>query len=536
MSKNTIEDIEKQLSVLKQDVDLQKKEIASLRQSEQRYKDIFENANDLIHSLDSEGRLLYANRLWRETLGYTEDEIEKMKIFDIVDAECQPKCISIFNCIMGGEQVEPTETIFVAKDGQKIMVEGRCNPKYEEGKAVELMGIFRDITDRKLAEEKLRESEECFKQLSEASFEGVVFHENGVVISANKQYLEMFGYNESEIIGKQALPLTVAPESMEIIRSKIQSGSIDPYEIVGLRKNGEKFPMLIMGRNVKHKNSQVRIAVVRDITQHKQAEEQLKKIQNELECRVQERTLELQKTYTQLLHAEKLAAIGKLSASIAHEFSNPLTGIQGVIESVKFNIALDEQYQELIDLALSECERVKGLIANLQGFNKPSSGIKETADIHSLLDNMILMVKKEFKESNITIKKQYAPELPMVHIVTDQIKQVFLNLLTNAKDAIDNHSGKVTISTEDLNGEIVVRISDTGSCIAQDILPHIFEPFFTTKSTVKGTGLGLSVSYGIIKGHGGDIQVDSTPGQGTTFSVILPLREETNEQTESTDS
>jgi PAS domain S-box-containing protein len=535
VSKNTIEDIEKQLSVLKQDVDLQKKEIASLRQSKQRYKDIFENANDLIHSLDSEGRLLYANRLWRETLGYTEDEIKKMKIFDIVDAECQPKCISIFNCIMGGEQVEPTETIFVAKDGQKIMVEGRCNPKYEEGKAVELLGIFRDISERKQVEEELRMSEERYRTVVEAQTELICRWKPDYKLTfVNDAYCRYFGISRSELLGKNFMELIPEEEHEKVSR---HFSSLSQEQPVLTHEHKVKLPSGMVGWQqwtnraiFDDRGHLVEFQDVgRDITDRKQAEEALQKAHDEMEQRVKERTVELEKTHSQLLHAEKLAAIGKLSASIAHEFNNPLTGIQSVIEGIKINFVLDEQHKELIDLALSECDRVKGLIESLQNFNKPSSGVKEDVDIHSLLDNMILLVNKEFKSSHITIEKQYAPELPMVHIVTDQIKQVFLNLLTNAKDAIVGDSGRVTITTEDLNGKIVVRINNTGRCIAQDDLSHIFEPFFTTKSAVKGTGLGLSVSYGIIKGHGGDILVESTPDQRTTFSVILPLSEKRNE-------
>jgi signal transduction histidine kinase len=255
-----------------------------------------------------------------------------------------------------------------------------------------------------------------------------------------------------------------------------------------------------------------------------------------LEKRVTERTLALEKSHAQLLHAEKLSAIGRLTASIAHEFNNPLYGIQSVVEGIKRNITLDETHRKLVDLALSECDRVKDLIKSLQDFNRPSSGVKEAVDIHALLDDMIIMVKNEYKSAQIIIKKQYALELPSVQIVSDQIKQVILNVLTNARDAVTDENGTVTITTENLGSRIAVRISDTGCGIAGNVLPHIFEPFFTTKPAIKGTGLGLSISYGIIKGHGGDMQVDSTPGRGTTFSILLPVNEGIHEQTSHIDS
>lgn len=154
-----------EVATLRAEVADQQREIAALRQSEQRYREIFENANDLIHSLDAEGRILYTNRLWRDTLGYTAAEATRMRIFDIVDLDCRDKCQGIFACLMRGEKTPPTEAVFVSKDGRKIQVEGRCNPKYDNGKAVELMGIFRDITERKNLE---AQREALIEQLKEA--------------------------------------------------------------------------------------------------------------------------------------------------------------------------------------------------------------------------------------------------------------------------------------------------------------------------------------------------------------------------------
>ncbi|MFA6498904.1 MAG: PAS domain S-box protein [Desulfurivibrionaceae bacterium] len=165
MKKNEYEELENQLSASKDEFLLRKKEIKALRKSEKRYRDIFENANDLIHSLNTEGRILYVNRLWRETLGYSEEEATNMKIFDIVDASCRTKCESIFTCLMKGQKCEPTETIFTAKDGRKFVMEGRCTPKLEDGMPVELLGIFRDITERKFLE---KEKEKLICELTEA--------------------------------------------------------------------------------------------------------------------------------------------------------------------------------------------------------------------------------------------------------------------------------------------------------------------------------------------------------------------------------
>jgi PAS domain S-box-containing protein len=275
------------------------------------------------------------------------------------------------------------------------------------------------------------------------------------------------------------------------------------------------------------------VLVFRDITERKCKEQELANYRDHLEKLVAERTADLNLANAQLLHVEKLAAIGRLSASIAHEFNNPLYGIQSVIEGIKKNATMDEDHLQLTDLALAECRRVKILIKSLQEFNRPSSGKKELTDLHLLLDDLLVMIKKDFKNAGVVIKKRYAAELPKVEVVVDQLKQVFLNLLTNAKDAMDG-GGAVIIATEDHGRQVAVQIKDTGNGITAADLPRIFEPFFSTKPTVKGTGLGLSISYGIIKGHGGEITVDTEPGRGTTFTVILPLPGTTDDKSENT--
>ncbi|MEJ2691330.1 MAG: response regulator, partial [Deltaproteobacteria bacterium] len=205
----------------------------------------------------------------------------------------------------------------------------------------------------------------------------------------------------------------------------------------------------------------------------------LKSARDELELRVENRTRDLEKTHEQLLHAEKLSAIGRLSASIAHEFNNPLFGIQSVLEGLEKNNALNAQERELIALALSECQRVKKLILNLRDFNRPTSKKKQEVDVHALLNDIIMLINKEYKKSRISLDRRYAENLPPISVVPDQIKQVFLNLLTNAKDVMEATGGRVTVATEYFDGKIGIRFSDSGPGINPDILSHIFEPFYT---------------------------------------------------------
>lgn len=257
------------------------------------------------------------------------------------------------------------------------------------------------------------------------------------------------------------------------------------------------------------------------IEARRRAEIKLQRINEELDQRVKERTAALERTHQQLLHSEKLSAVGKLSASIAHEFNNPLQGIMNVISGV----ADREQHKEdaqLLDLALKECHRIRDLIVQLQSFNRPTTGRVSFIDLHELIDSMLLMTREDFRVKGITVEKKYAGDMPHIQGVDDLLKQVILNLLTNAADACEG-GGKIHISTAVLDKQVAIRIQDTGKGISAENMPHIFEPFFSTKPQVKGVGLGLSVSYGIIKSHNGRIEVSSEEGKGAVFTVTLPV-------------
>ncbi|GAB6193301.1 PAS domain-containing sensor histidine kinase [Desulfocastanea catecholica] len=254
------------------------------------------------------------------------------------------------------------------------------------------------------------------------------------------------------------------------------------------------------------------------------AEEKLQALKDDLQMIVEKRTLELQETQKQYLHAEKLSAIGKLSASIAHEFNNPLQSVMTIIRGVKKYAPLEKEEVELVDLALHECQRMKNLILSLRDFNRPSSGKKTLTDVHNSLDAIMILQKSDFNSKQISVVLNYAENLPQIMAVSDQIRQVFLNLLTNAADACHKGGGVITVSTWQENDRVAVAIKDNGVGIKPGEMEHIFRPFFTTKPEVKGTGLGLSVSYGIIKKHHGEFRVDSQPGEGATFTVLLPIK------------
>ena len=263
-----------------------------------------------------------------------------------------------------------------------------------------------------------------------------------------------------------------------------------------------------------------------EVERRKEIEAALQASHDELEHRVAARTAEVERLYQQLLHSEKLRAVGKLAASIAHEFNNPICGIRNVLEGLQRRLSLTPADGELVAMAVRECDRVARLTSDLQSFNRPTSARLETLDVHAALADILLLCKKDLQNSKVLVQRDFSPDLPPVRVVADQLKQVFLNLLTNAMEAMVPGGGAINIATRVEGGEVIIRFCDTGSGINRDDLPHIFEPFFSTKSAVKGTGLGLPVSYGIIERHNGRLTVESEPGKGARFSVCLPPAEE----------
>jgi PAS domain S-box-containing protein len=241
---------------------------------------------------------------------------------------------------------------------------------------------------------------------------------------------------------------------------------------------------------------------------------------------LEEKRLEVTIALDQVLHAGKLSAIGQLSASIAHEFNNPLQGIMSILKGLKRRAILEEEDKELLDMAIAETERMKNLIRSLQDFNRPSSGKKIFMDVHASIDSLLLLCKGDFKRKNISVVLDYDKRLPHILAIPDQIKQVFLNLLNNAADACLQNGGVITISTCHDEERVAVAIKDNCMGIEPEKMDLIFQPFYSTKSAAKGTGLGLSVCHGIIQNHQGEIRVESQPEAGSTFTVLLPINVE----------
>jgi signal transduction histidine kinase len=242
------------------------------------------------------------------------------------------------------------------------------------------------------------------------------------------------------------------------------------------------------------------------------------------------RELERRRVEQILFESEKLAATGRLAASIAHEINNPLEAIKNSLYLLAHRIPDGDDTRKFLQIATKETERVSRILRQMLGFYRPAASMEAT-DLNALIQEAEALLEKHLRARGVRVENDLDGALPRVRASADQLKQVILNLILNAQEALP-HGGSIYVSTRlspDAEPELVrgdavlIQIRDTGTGIAEEHVPHLFEPFFSTKSQGKGTGLGLWVSFGIVQSHGGTIKVRSRLGRGTTFSITLPI-------------
>ncbi|MDY6972036.1 MAG: PAS domain S-box protein [Thermodesulfobacteriota bacterium] len=403
----------------------------------------------------------------------------------------------------------------------------------------------------------------------------------GKVTSWNKGAELMMGYTEDEIVGKMNITQMLPGDSSrsEVLESAtkviLERGSFDG-EVALRRKNGDVFPGLLSISQLKDETGVMigTLAIVQDITERKRTEEQVKNYSQNLEEMVEQRTAELEKTLhdlqntqSQLLQSEKMASIGQLAAGVAHEINNPvgyinsnlnimagfdsdtrtligqyralMSGLREAMITEEGRASVSEKLDRIeklekeieIDFVLDdspnlikECqegsERIQKIVLDLKDFAHPGEEGLKYVDLNHNLDSTLNIVWNEIKYK-ASVTKEYE-DLPEVSCHPQQLNQVFMNLMVNAAQAIEE-KGEIRIVTRAVDSFVEIEISDTGVGIPKENIRRIFDPFFTTKEVGKGTGLGLNVAYNIVRKHSGLIDVESTVGNGTTFTVRLPV-------------
>jgi two-component system cell cycle sensor histidine kinase/response regulator CckA len=401
-------------------------------------------------------------------------------------------------------------------DGSVRWLVGRGNVLRDpDGNPVRMAGITADITERKEAEERLRESEERFRAFSESSFEAIAFGYRGRVVDANDACLELLGYSADELIGQEVTKF-VAQEDLELVASKMRSGFAKPYEHRALRKDGSVVHVEATGRSVVYRGLECRMTALRDITERKRMEAEQERLE------------------AQLRQAQRIEAVGELAGGIAHDFNNLLMGIQGRASLMSVDLGKDHPHVRHVSAIEAYIRSAADLTNQLLGFARGGKYEVRPIDMNQLLGASAAMFGRTRKEIRIHTRLREPP--PVVSADRRQIEQVFLNLFVNAWQAMPS-GGELFLETRTLTLDeafcrphqavpgryVKIVVTDTGVGMSESIRQRIFDPFFTTKGQGRGTGLGLASAYGIIKNHGGIITVSSEVGHGATFAIYLPL-------------
>jgi len=360
------------------------------------------------------------------------------------------------------------------------------------------------------------------------------------IIDVNETFLEKMCYTRKEVIGKKCHEVyqkSNTPCSFDDIvcplKKVIDNKRPVTKVMTRFNHNGERRFIEITIFPIWEGNGQISkfIEISRDITERKLEEE---KIKRRLEQMVEERTHQLKETHAKLIHQDKMASLGKLAASVVHEINNPNAGILNLIMLIKriidegpVNTKDMEHFRRYLILMETETRRIGRIVSNLLTFSRPSKMLSKPLNINRLIEKILLLNSNLLKINNIKVKKQMDPELPDLIGSEDQLQQVFMNIVSNAVEAMESTGkGELSITTRhsSKDDKITILFKDTGVGIPVENLSKLFEPFFTTKKKGKGVGLGLSVAYGIIQEHGGSISVQSENGNGANFIIEIPLK------------
>jgi PAS domain S-box-containing protein len=503
------------------DVTASKQAEAALRESEERYRGLFDNATDFVFAMDLRGTFTNVNRAAKRQTGLASDELIGINFAKYVPKGEKKRVIRAFRRLYKtGEPLQDFPIDVIVADGSRKQFEMSAGLLKRGDRIVGFQGSGRDVTERKKAYEALRRSEERFRELAEVLPE-IVFEMNteGKLTFVNKKAFDLTGYDAADFEkGFQAINLLVPEDRERAIKNieRVMKGA-EPTdnEYTAQRRDGTTFPLMARSVPVVSDGNVVGLrGILIDMTERARLEEQLR-------------------------HAAKMEAIGQLAGGIAHDFNNLLTGILGYSNLLKLRSEPGSEMHDAVKTIEGAAERAAELTNKLLGFARRGKQQIVSVDLHKTIYEVVSLLSRTIDKS-IRISVQLTAETAVTLGDPGQLQQVLLNLAINARDAMPE-GGDLTFSTrrfrlddeycrthpESIPGDyIAVEVADTGSGIPKEIVGRIYEPFFTTKPTGQGTGMGLSMVYGIVKNHGGEIEVSSDVGRGTVFRVLFPCREE----------
>lgn len=493
------------------DISERKQSEEKLRQSEERYRALFDNSVTGTLVVDAETmKVVIGNQAAADVFGFSSaEEGIGADILDSVPPEEKEKVLDLVRKELFEHDSRQTFDLqAVTKDGRTIWISA-TGARITHGDRLAGLLSFADITERKLTEERLRQSEENYKTLFNSSVIGTIVldAETKKAVMANQAATKIFGFSSpQEGIGLDPLDF-VPTEDREMVREVIGQDLFEQdvrrtAEFRAVTKSGREIWLSVTAARIMHEGKLAGLVSFTDITEQK--------LQSE-----------------KLIQTERLASLGELASGAAHELNNPLTSIIG-FSQLLMEREVPDDIREDLTLINKEAQRAASVTRNLLTFGRKHAPAKETNQINNIVDDVLRLRAYEHKANSIEIEKHLSPDLPEVMVDYFQMQQVFMNIIINAEYFMMNahNRGTLAITTKERNDIVMIIFTDDGPGILPENLGRIFDPFFTTKEAGKGTGLGLSICHGIVTEHGGQIYATSQLGKGATIVVELPANAE----------
>ncbi len=506
-----------------------KKTEEALKKSNQEYKSLAQNIPGMVYKVNPDWSIKYVVNS-KAICGYSEDELldEKIKWMDIIHPDDKDMAFKGTHILTEKATSIVQHYSIKNKDGRTVWVEDHKTSVFNEGIFSGVDGVVFDVTSYKEAEEAVRRSTEFARNVLESVNDAVsIVNVNDLTIDGvNKAFLKTYGFKEEEVIGKRCYEIThqqnapcEPPHHICPLQDTVRTERHSAAEHVHFNKAGKKIYSEVSTSPIKDETGKIVqvVHISRDITERKNSEQKLADAYKELK-----------ETQEQLIQSGKMAAMGQLAAGVSHELNQPLTGIKGFAQAILMDIDEKNPVRADLNKIIEQANRMDKIIQHVRFFARRSEFVMRKLDINQPIEDSLMLLNEQLRVHNIRVKKSLNSNLPGIQGDPNQFEQVFLNLITNAKDAIDNLMSpdggelivKTSLSRDKKNIEILFE--DTGCGIPKENLEHIFNPFFTTKSPEGGIGLGLSIVYRIIENHKGKVEVESEEGKGTAFKITLP--------------
>lgn len=498
----------------------------ALRESEQRFRSLVETTSEWIWAIDLKGVHTYSNPAIKDILGYEPEDLVGRSSLILMHEQDRERVRSMLpRCIQDKTGWRDLLIRWRHRDGSYRYLESNAVPVFDHrGELCGYRGVDRDITDRERAEQELRGSERFLGNILDAIQDGIsVLDLEMNVVRVNETMHRWYAHAQPlegkkcyEVYHGRSQACEICPTLRALNTRKLEVDHVPLTQADGTAGMLELFAFPILDDSGQLTGV---VEYVRDITARMQAEEQLKRYRDHLEELIEQRTLELQDSQEQLRRSERLASIGTLAAGIAHEINNPvgqvLLAAQAAHAAGTDPKRLEKPLSDITDYA----NRCKNIVQNIQRFARKETSDKIPCDLNHITRQAGELMQEYARKRNCEIGYALAENLPKINLNKIGIEQVLVNLI---KNAIEARARSVAIQTRCNNEEICLIVEDNGEGIPDQVKRRLFDPFYTTRQSQGGTGLGLSLVHGIIREHGGNIDVRGEPGQGTIFTITLP--------------